>query len=97
MTWPTFGLPASQVACRRIDIQVLVKLHPLIECLLRTVLMLFVHHSFSMHVSHGIIQVTRKVVLNVDQLRLDLRDVFDEFLERVNAVVDCYIESPSSA
>jgi len=42
--------------------------------------------------SHGIIQVTRKAVVDVDQFRLDLRDVFDEFLERLNAVVDRYIE-----
>jgi len=38
------------------------------------------------------VQVTREVVVNVDQLRLDLREVFEEFLARANAVVDRHIE-----
>lgn len=42
--------------------------------------------------SHGIIQVTHKAIVDVDQLRLDLREVFDEFLARANAVVDRHIE-----
>jgi len=46
----------------------------------------------SFNVLHEIIQVPHKVVVDVDQLRLDLRKVFDEFIAQANAVVDRHIE-----
>ena len=48
-----------------------------------------------MHVSRGIIQIPQEVVEELNQLRLDLRQAFDEFLARVDAVVDRHIERHS--
>lgn len=39
-------------------------------------------------------QVTHKAIVDVEQLRLDLKEVFGEFLARANAVVDRHIEGP---
>jgi len=49
-----------------------------------------VHCTFIPRVSHGIIQVTREASVDVDRLRLELREVFDEFLARANTVLDRY-------
>lgn len=50
-----------------------------------------IHYTSILRVSHGIIQVTRKVNVDVDRLRLELREVFDEFLTRANNVLDRYL------
>lgn len=57
-------------------------------------LILFVHNFLFVLrcTSHRTIQVTCKANVDVDQLRRDLREVFDEFIMHANAVVDRHIE-----
>ena len=66
--------------------QVIAPDHPTVVCL---------PYALRCNVSHRIIQVTREVIVDIDQLRLDLREVFDEFLVRANAVVDRHIKRRS--
>lgn len=42
--------------------------------------------------SHGRSQAPREAIVDIDQLRLDLKEVFEDYLAHMNAVVDRHLK-----